>query len=227
MLDAATNIYNSLKVGTEVQQEDILYETQTAYEDEDINILLKNLAGDAEQISKLGRRPVKSPVTGRIVGVKVYRTCELEDMSESLRKFCEVMEAPSRATERKLKSLGITDPTLTGSTKKLDPIGKMKNCPNCVLIEYYIQYHDIMAVGDKLTYWSANKGVVHTIVPSNVAPYTDFRPNEEISAFTGISSINKRQIASNLIIGSLNKLCIELGRSVRDILGIPYMDEEI
>ena len=227
MLDASTNIYNFLKVGMDVQQEDILYETQTAYEDEDINILLKNLAGDEEQISKLGRRPVKSPVTGKIVGIKVYRTCELEDMSESLRKFCELMEAPSRATERKLKSLGITDPTLTGSTKKLDPIGKMKNCPNCVLIEYYIQYHDIMAVGDKLTIFSANKGVVHSIIESSNAPFTDFRPNEEISIFTGIATINKRQIASNLIVGSLNKLCVELGRSVRDILGMPYMEDEI
>lgn len=68
---------------------------------------------------------------------------------------------------------------------------------------------------------------MHNIVPSELAPYTDYRPNEEISAFTGISSINKRQIASNVIIGSLNKLVIELGRSVRDILGIPEIDNEI
>ena len=227
LLDGKTNIYNWLKKGAIVQQEDILYETQTAYEEEDVNVLLKNLAGDSDQISKLGRRPVKSPVTGKIVGIKVYRTCELEEMSGSLQKFFREMEAESKATIKKLKELGIDDPTITGSTKKLEPIGKLKNAPGCVLIEYYIEYHDIMAVGDKLTIFAANKGVVHTIVPSENAPYSDFRPNEEISLYTGIATINKRQIASNLIVGSLNKLCIELGRSVRDILDIPFIENEI
>ena len=227
ILSADTNIYNWKKVGESVNQEDILYETQTAYEDEDINILLKNLAGDTEMISKLGRKPVKSPVTGTIVGIKVYRTCELEDLSDSLKKFVSSVEAESNKTLSKLKSLGISDPTVAGSNKKLEPIGKLKNRPDSVLIEYYVQYHDIVSIGDKITYWSANKGVIRNIIPSELAPYTDFRPDEEVSAYTGISSINKRQISSNLIVGSLNKLCIELGRSVREILGIPYMKDEV
>ena len=227
ILSADTNIYNWKKIGDIVDQEDILYETQTAYEDEDINILLKNLAGDAETISKLGRKPVKSPVTGTIIGIKVYRTCELSDLSDSLKKFVGAIETESSKTLAKLKSLGITDPTITGSNKKLEPIGKLKNRPDSVLIEYYVKYHDIVSIGDKITYWSANKGVIRNIIPSEMAPYTDFRPDEEISAYTGISSINKRQISSNLIVGSLNKLCIELGRSVREILGIPYMKDEV
>ena len=227
ILDASTNIYHWVKVGTEVQQEDILYETQTAYEEEDVNLLLKSLAGDSEEISKLGRRPVKSPVTGKVVGIKVYRTCELSEMSENMRKFFNEAEKESKVTLKKLESLKINDPTITGSTIKLQPIGKLKNCENCVLIEYYLEYHDIMALGDKLSYWSANKGTVHNIVPSELAPYTDFRPDEEISAFTGISSINKRQIASNVIVGSLNKLMIELGRSVREELGIAPIENEL
>ena len=148
-------------------------------------------------------------------------------MSESLQKFVKDMEAESKAVTKKMNELGIKDPTITGSVTKLEPKGKLKNAPDSVLIEYYIEYHDIMAVGDKLTIFAANKGVVHNIIPSDVAPYTDFRPTEEISLYTGIATINKRQIASNLIVGSLNKLCIELGRSVRDILGIPFMENEI
>ena len=227
VLDCKTNIYNYLKKGTIVQQEDILYETQTAYEEEDVNLLLKSLAGDSGEISKLGRKQVKAPVTGRIAGVKVYRSCEIEDMSESLQKFVKEIESESKAVNKKMNELGIKDPTITGSITKLEPKGKLKNAPDSVLIEYYIEYHDIMAVGDKLTIFAANKGVVHNIIPSEVAPYTDFRPDEEISLYTGIATINKRQIASNLIVGSLNKLCIELGRSVRDILGIPYIENEI
>ena len=151
----------------------------------------------------------------------------LSDLSDSLKKFVGAIETESSKTLAKLKSLGITDPTITGSNKKLEPIGKLKNRPDSVLIEYYVKYHDIVSIGDKITYWSANKGVIRNIIPSEMAPYTDFRPDEEISAYTGISSINKRQISSNLIVGSLNKLCIELGRSVREILGIPYMKDEV
>ncbi len=227
VLSKDTNIYNVASVGQSVQQEDILFETQTAYEEEDINALLKSLAGDEETISRLNRRPVRSPVTGVIAGMKLYRTCEIEEMSPSLQKLFKSYEANAKKIQKHLKDLGIDDPTLTPSTKKLPPIGKLKNSPDSVLIEFYVRYHDIMAVGDKLTYWSANKGVVHAIVDSNEAPYTDFRPDEEISAFTGIASINKRQIASNIIIGSLNKLCIELGRKCREMLGMPFFDNEI
>ena len=227
ILSKDTNIYNVAQVGQSVQQEDILFETQTAYEEEDVNALLKSLAGDAETISRLNRRPVRSPVTGVIAGMKLYRTCEIEEMSPSLQKLFKAYEANAKKMQNHLKELGIDDPTLTPSTAKLPPIGKLKNSPDSVLIEFYVSYHDIMAVGDKLTYWSANKGVVHTIVDSNEAPYTDHRPDEEISAFTGIASINKRQIASNIIVGSLNKLCIELGRKCREMLDIPYYDNEL
>ena len=227
VLSKDTNIYNVKPVGSQVQQEDILFETQTAYAEEDVNALLKALAGDEETISRLNRRPVRSPVTGEVVGMKLYRTCEIEEMSPSLQKLFKSYEANAKKIQKHLQDLGINDPTLTPSTKKLPPIGKLKNSPDSVLIEFYVRYHDIMAVGDKLTYWSANKGVVHSIVDSTEAPYTDFRPEEEISAFTGITSINKRQIASNIIIGSLNKLCIELGRKCREKLGIPFYNNEI
>lgn len=227
ILSKDTNIYNVASVGQSVQQEDILFETQTAYEEEDVNALLKSLAGDAETISRLNRRPVRSPVTGVIAGIKLYRTCEIEEMSPSLQKLFKSYEANAKKLQKHLLDLGINDPTLTPSTKKLPPIGKLKNSPDSVLIEFYVRYHDIMAVGDKLTYWSANKGVVHSIVDSKEAPYTDFRPEEEISAFSGITSINKRQVASNIIVGSLNKLCIELGRQCRKKLGIPFYENEL
>jgi hypothetical protein len=227
MFSKDTNIYNIAKVGQSVQQEDVLFETQTAYEEEDVNALLKSLAGDADTISRLNRRSVKSPVTGVVVGMKLYRSCEIEDMSPSLQKLFKDYESNIKKTQKHLHEYGIDDPTLLGSTTKLPTVGKLKNSPDSVLIEFYIQYHDIMGVGDKLTYWSANKGVVHDIIDSKVAPYTDYRPDEEISAFTGIASINKRQIASNLLIGALNKLCIELARSCREKLGIPYYDNEL
>ena len=155
VLSKDTNIYNMIKVGTKVNQEDIIYETQNAYDEEDVNILLKNLAGDKDQISKLGRRPVKSPTAGEICGIKLYRTCEINEMSESLQKLFTEYEKDARRQAKHLKELGIEDPTILPSIGKLKPIGKLKNCPNSVLIEVYIRYHDIMSVGETIQFISA------------------------------------------------------------------------
>jgi hypothetical protein len=42
----------------------------------------------------------------------------------------------------------------------------------------------------------------------------------------GESSIMKRMVCSIMHVGATNTLVLELARSVRDILGIPYDDSE-
>lgn len=79
---------------------------------------------------------------------------------------------------------------------------------------------------DKLVYDRALKGVVKDIFPEGKEPSSEFRPDERIDAFLSVGSINGRMVGSILTIGPLNKLMIELGRSVKDIMGIPY-DMEI
>ena len=69
-----------------------------------------------------------------------------------------------------------------------------------------------------------NKAVIKNVIPSDKAPYTDFRPNEEVSAFVSVTSIQKRQVTSTLSYGALQKLMVELDRSCKDIAGIPYDD---
>ena len=156
LLSKDTNIYNMVSIGQKVNQEDVLFETQTTYDDEDINILLKNLAGDEEQISKLGRRPIKSPTAGEIAGISLYRTCEIEEMSESLQRLFKAYEKDAKKQAAHLKKdYGIDDPTLLPSIGKLKPTGKMKNAPNSVLIEIYIRYHDIVGVGETVQFISA------------------------------------------------------------------------
>ena len=59
-------------------------------------------------------------------------------------------------------------------------------------------YVDKMSIGDKLIYWSANKGVIKDIIPKGLEPYTDFRPDEEI----------KKEIYFNKIINNYNILFV-------------------
>ena len=72
-----------------------------------------------------------------------------------------------------------------------------------------------------------NKAVEKSLIPLNLEPYTEFRPNESIDAFISETSIDKRMVTSTLIYGSLQKLMIELDRSVKDIMGIPYDDSTV
>ena len=112
------------------------------------------------------------------------------------------------------------------ATYKLDQTGKLKNVDG-VLIEFFIQYKDIIASGDKITYYSANKATIKNVIPMEDAPYTDFRPNEPIEAFVSQTSIDKRMVTSTMIYGSLQKLMVELDRSVKDMAGIPYDDSKV
>jgi hypothetical protein len=77
-------------------------------------------------------------------------------------------------------------------------------------------------ITDKITYFAANKATLRSVIEEGKEPYTDFRPEEEVSAMLSVSSINKRMVTSILMNGALNKLMIELDRTIKDKLNIPY-----
>ena len=111
---------------------------------------------------------------------------------------------------------------------KLDATGKLKNVDEGVLIEFFLKYEDKLSVGDKIIYYSALKGVVKDIFPEGKEPYTDFRPDEKVHSLLSLGSVNGRMVTSVMMVGSINKVLIELDRKVKDMLGIPfkYLDEE-
>lgn len=226
VLPKDTNIFNLVKIGQHVEEGDTLLVYQTPYDEEDMNILLKNLVNDSNEISELGRIPIKSHVTGTVSDIKMYRTVELEELSDSLRKAFEDYEKPIKSLKSKLDKEGIPSSNLP-ATYALPATGKLKRAIDGVLIEIYVEVYDIMAVGDKMVYDRANKGILKDIIPKDQAPYTEFRPNEEISGFANVASFNKRMVTSPLKIGALNKLLIELDRSCKDILGIEYDDSKV
>jgi 8-oxo-dGTP pyrophosphatase MutT (NUDIX family) len=226
MLDKNTNIYNVVQVGQEIEQGDSLLVWQTPYDEEEVNALLKALANDREAVSELGRHTVKSEVTGRVAGMKIYRTVEDSELSDSLRKLVRKYERPIHELKAKLKQEGIDYSTLPADYP-LDATGKMKNSYDSVLIEFYVEYNDIVGVGDKITYNAANKAIISKVIPEGKEPYTDFRPNEHISAFVSVTSIQKRMVQSTVTYGAIQKLMVELDRTCKDIAGIPYDDSQV
>ena len=122
-------------------------------------MLLKNLNIEDDDITTVGRTVIKSKVTGVISDIKIYRTCELSEMSDSLKAIVEAKETQIR----KLKSI-IGKPTTEARVEaegKQVPIGKLKKCENHVLIEIYMKFHDKLSIGDNayVTY----DGVKHPV----------------------------------------------------------------
>lgn len=227
VLPKDTNILHIVKKGQPIEEGDDLIIYQHAFDDADMNLLLKNLA-DSNDISDIGRIPLKSKVTGIVQDIKIYRTVEKEELSESLKNVVTKIESPAKGLERVISKNNIETPIMVEPTYKLEASGKLKNAQDGVKIEFYLKYNDKMSVGDKLIYYSALKGVIKDIFPKGEEPYTDSRPDEEISSLLSVSSVDGRMVCSVLLNGAINKTLIELDRKVKTIAGIPfkYLNED-
>jgi len=224
ILDKEVNILKFLKVGDKVECGDDLILWQSPTKDEDVDSLMTILSKD--EISELGKRRLTSEVTGVITAIKIYRTIDLEEMTESMRKMVDYYEKPIKQRAKVIKENDLNISNLPAHYK-LPPSGKLKKAQDAILVEYYVEYLDTVGVGDKIVYFDANKGVEKAMIPKGKEPYTAFRPHESIDAFVGDVSISKRIVGAIPLVGALNKTMIELDRAVKDIMGIPYDDTQV
>ena len=70
-MDKSTNVYDIVKVGQHVEEGDPLITFQEATDDEDINLLMKALGSEEDEISTLGRVIKKSKYTGDVSDIKI------------------------------------------------------------------------------------------------------------------------------------------------------------
>ena len=224
-VSCGSNVFIYKNIGDHVMEGDTLFSFQEDFDDDVVNVLLRNLAVDKDQISELGHKPVKSKYTGIVDHIEIFRTCKDEDMSPSLREFVDAYESKVKDLKSVYDKYGIDSATLP-KIGKVPEVGKAKNLDNAVMIVYYIKFNDRLSVGDKIVFYSANKGVIKYIIPREEEPYTSFRPNEHIDSFMSLSSISGRMTCSIPLFAATSKLMVELDRSVKEIAGIPYDDSK-
>ena len=224
-LSKNTNVYKMLAKGDAVQEGDPLIIFQNSFDEEDANALLKTIT-DTEFVSDLGRIRLKSKYTGEIQDVKIYRTCEIDEMSDSLKKIVTKYEKDIKARKKMYIDNNMPDVNLLDPDYKLSPTGIMKNNRDGVKIVFSIKYNDKLSIGDKVVAQSANKGVVKDIFPKDLEPFSEFRPEESIHALFAARSFNARMVTSVWSSGAINKCMIELDRAVKDIMGIDQIPLE-
>ena len=86
-----------------------------------------------------------------------------------------------------------------------------------VLVEIYIEHGDECSVGDKCVAYAASKQIISEVIPEGLEPYSESRPDEEISMFVASSSILKRMIPSVVVIAAGNKILVETKKKIRDL----------
>ena len=216
------NVYNLVKKGQSIQEGDTLLILQHAYDEEDVNTILRNIT-DADEVTELGRIPITSKVTGVIQDIVIERTVDINELSPTLKKIVNDYEKDIKNKKKIMSNYGITDDNKTlPDTEALPAIGRLKKASDGLVIRIYMKYHDKFSVGCKLIYGTAVKGVAKDIFPKGLEPYSEYRPDEKIHTLLSIGSINARMVASVNITAGIYKGLIELSRKVKDMAGIKY-----
>lgn len=225
-LGKMTNVYDMVKVGTPIQEGDPLIIFQNTFDQEDANVLLKNIT-DQDFVSDLGRIRIKAKYTGVVQDIKIYRTCEVEELSESLQRIVKKHDAEINKLKAVYKKNNIPGANTLEPTEAMPPTGKLKNT-NGVRIEFYIKYFDNLGVADKIVAQSANKGVVKAVFERGEEPYSSFDPSKTIHAVFSSRSFNARMVTSPIVSGAINKGLVNLDEQVKKIMGIkPLRLEDI
>ena len=186
-------IHSILEIGDRVSSGDHMIEFTDSFEDPVTAEFLKNLAmniGD-EGAGVLTRETIDAKNTGKITDIKVYYNCPFEELSESLQALVKKYKNKNGQRANAIKDVK------TGSVHippleqiKSNKLGKEEFVDGGgVIIRIWVEYEDVMGLGDKLTYSTALKGVVSKVLKESEAPVSTYRPEDVVEAIltpTGI-----------------------------------------
>lgn len=223
-IDAMDDIESIVKVGTEVEIGDPLIVFGLGDTgDKSVDNFLKAFQNkESNDVLDSAKRVMRAKNAGTVTDVRMYTTKSMDKLSPSLFK---IFDEYFKNNVKKRRILDKYDKT--NSVYKLDTLYSLPTEPlkgttikgrTCdVLIEIYIEHADEASVGDKLAIFGASKQVLSEVVPEGLEPYTETRPDEEVSIFVTSSAILKRMIPSVTILAAGNKCLIELKRKIGEI----------
>jgi hypothetical protein len=121
-----SNVYDLVKIGQIVQEGDPLMVFQDSFDEKEANEFLKSISSDNETLSDLGRKQIHAKVTGVIQDIKIYRTCEINQLSETLQKVCKNYDTKINKLKSVMSKYGVDKQYTLESTGKLPAEGKPK-----------------------------------------------------------------------------------------------------
>ena len=214
--------------GDELSVGDSLIQFDTSYDDNELNMLLSSIGDNLKEgVLEDSRNDIKSKWAGTIECIKMYSTVDIDELSPSLqkifKKYYKGINDKKKLLEKYDKDGSIVKcgVLLDQSDKKVDPnrfgVIKGQKVEDSVLIEFYIKHKEMMEIGSKLAVFTGLKNTVGEIIPKGYEPYSEFRPDEEVSTSLSPYSILKRMTPSITLTMLGNKCIIELKRHLKVI----------
>lgn len=218
-----------VKVGDHVEVGDPIITYDKAENEEDFSAMLNGLIEDfGQELISTAVTVKKADHTGEIAKIQIYSSVELSELSPTLRpivkgywdqikKHNKVLDKYKNENDSQFYQCGqqITEVPGPIDTK----FGKIlsSDVGEGVLIRVFTKHKDLVKKGDKITNYTALKGITSVVIDKGLEPYSEFRKDEEISAMIAPSSILARKTPSIFISMFGNKVMIELKRALKEI----------
>ena len=229
-----TYVEKIVKIGDPIKTGEPLIIFSQSDDEEFANILATIREDQRETVIESTRNSITSHYTGEIADITVYTTVPIEDLDPSLAKI--VTDYHKRVKKRNavLEKYKNKDDmnyykagqliTETDEVMKPSKNGKIKGeyAEGKVVICFYVKYRDVAAKGDKICAEFALKGVTSHVIDEGLEPYSEYRPEEEISTLVAPLAVAARKTPSIFLAMFTNKLIIEAKRQLRKI----YLEED-
>lgn len=219
------NILNMVNIGDHVNIGDSLIKFDISTEDNELAKYLSKLSEENQSIlEEETKNDIKTNHAGKVIDIKVYSLLDPSNLSPSLGEIVKKYFDKGISKKDYLDKFDSTDSVMKAGYLLRDSTEPVKNRYNSiagikgidVLIEIYIEHDDTLAVGDKVALYSANKQIISEVISKGYEPYSEFRPDEEISVITSPGTIARRMTSSVIPISAAMKCMIELKRKIKD-----------
>lgn len=236
-IPAESYVESIVKVGQRVEVGDPLIIYDPAHEDAETNAFLneirEKLGEDLTNVIDMQSMPqVRTEYAGTVSAIEIYTSVPVNELSPSLQNIYKDLTAHGRNTQQiltKYQNEGDLAYYKCGrildnapEVIKPDYQNRIKGVRigddgRGVAIFFYIEFKDIAKTGDKGSAFTALKFVTSHVVPKGKEPYSEYRPDEEISALIAPSAILARKTPSIIETMFTNKCIVEMTRHALDI----------
>jgi DNA-directed RNA polymerase beta subunit len=219
-----SNIFYMAKIGDSVTIGDPLIKYDISFDDNEISKYLSKLSEENKAAFEAEtKNEIKTNHAGKIVDIKVYTLQDPSNLSPTLgnivKSYFDKINNRKKFLEKYDNTPGIVKAgqIIRDSTSPLhtryNVIKGYKGID--VLVEFYIEHDDVMGVGDKIAVYGANKQIISELIPKGYEPYSEFRPDEEISAICSPGTLARRMTMSTTTIAAAMKIMLELKRKIK------------
>lgn len=231
-IPANSYVESIVKVGQRVEVGDPLIIYDPAHEDEETNAFLneirEKLGENLASIVDIESLPqVRTEYAGTISAIEIYTSVLVDQLSPSLQTIYNDLTAHAKTSQElltKYQNEGDMKYYKCGhlldqapEVVKADYQNRVKGVVvgddgRGVAIFFYIEFKDIAKTGDKGSAFTALKFTTSHVIPKGKEPYSEYRPDEEISTIIAPSSILARKTPSIIETMFTNKCIIEMKR---------------